>query len=102
MTGPPGDEAAAARPADEPTFAFVLPEAGTCYAAAAELENEPCSFAVKPAGDGAAAPSGESYSAVAPADEPLPASEGGLQGEEEEDEEDLKCFERHTARSEGS
>jgi len=93
----------------EPIFVAVLSELETSSAAVAKLENEPCSFAVKPGGDAAAVkPLDESYFAVAvmPVSEPNPASglraERGPGGEKPQDEEDLKCFEWRTAQFEGS
>lgn len=50
----PGCEAGSAASgclAGEPIFAAVKSELGTSSAVAAELANEPCSFAVKPAGE---------------------------------------------------
>lgn len=45
------DSAASVCLVGEPIFAAVKSELGTSSAAAAELVNEPCSFAVKPVGE---------------------------------------------------
>lgn len=93
---------------DEPIFVAVLSEPGANSAAVVKLVNEPGSFAVKRVVDAAVKPLDESYfaAAVTLVSEPNPAFGLGpgrdLVGEKQQDEEDLKCFERHTGQFEGS